>query len=166
MIANEIPATATTTQDLDALRKHARKRFEATNKEIKGIAKANANLLKAQASYDCTGELDLSAIIINTSVRIEDMRFDDGSVLEFDGSAWGIGLGATGKSIGAGTFNVPPSQLLREDKILIQVFFLTVGIGGVEITFWNEYEYLGIFACGSIGAGAGSFGGDGKFSQG
>lgn len=163
MIAEQ--TTTTPTPQLDELRKHARERFEAMNKEVKGIAEANAGLLKAQATYDCTGELDLSAIIINTSVRIDDMRFDDGTVLEFDGTAWGIGLGATGKSIGAGTFNVPPSQLLNEDKILIQVFFLTAGIGGVEITFWNEYEYLGIFACGSIGVGAGSFGGDGKFSR-
>lgn len=164
MIAEQ--TTATQTAQLDELRKQARRRFEATNKEIRGIAEANAGLLKADAaSYDCTGELDLSAIIINTSVRISDMRFDDGSTLEFDGSAWGIGLGATGKSIGAGTFNVPPSKLLSEKKILIQVFFLTVGIGGVEISFWNENEYLGIFACGSIGAGAGSFGGDGKFSR-
>jgi hypothetical protein len=161
MIAEQ--TTATRTPQLDELQKHARRRFEAMNKEIKGISEANSENLKTQATYDCTGELDLSAIIINTSVRITDMRFDDGTVLEFDGSAWGLGLGATGKSIGAGTFNVPPSRLLSEDKILIQVFFLTVGIGGVEISFWNEYEYLGIFACGSIGAGAGSFGGDGKF---
>lgn len=163
MIAEDTKATQNA--QLEELRQHARKRFEATNKEIKGIAEANANLLQSQATYDCTGELDLSAIIINTSVRIEDMRFDDGTRLEFDGSAWGLGLGATGKSIGAGTFNIPPSQLLSQKKILIQVFFLTVGIGGVEISFWNEYEYLGIFACGSIGAGAGSFGGDGKFSR-
>lgn len=153
-------------EQLEMLRNRSRERFEATNKELRGLVKANSGLLEKQASYDCTGELDLSAILINTSVRITDMRFDDGSVLEFDGSGWGVGLGATGKSIGAGTFNVPPSQLLNEDKILFQVIFLTVGIGGVEISFWNEYEYLGIFACGSIGAGAGSFGGDGKFSRG
>jgi hypothetical protein len=164
MIAEDTKATQT--EQLDELRKRARARFEATNKEIRGIAQANAGLIESQATYDCTGELDLSAIIINTSVRIEDMRFGDGSVLEFDGSGWGIGIGATGKSIGAGTFNVSPSSLLNQKKILIQVFFLTVGLGGVEISFWNEYEYLGIFACGSIGAGAGSFAGDGKFSRG
>lgn len=164
MIAEETKAT----EQLEALRQHAKDRLAAMNKSIVDVSQANTRLLKADETWDCTGELDISAVLVHTSVRIEDMRFDDGSVLEFDGTGWGVGLGATGKSIGAGIFNVPPSDLLRRDKVKIQVFFLAAGIGGVEVSFWNENasEYLGVFAAGSIGAGAGSFGGDGKFHNG
>lgn len=155
------------TPELEALKKRAREKFDAMNKSIVDLSNANARLLKADETWDCTGEVDFSAILVHTGVRIEDMRFDSGEVLEFDGTGWGIGLGASGKSIGAGIFNVPPSDLLRRDKVKMQVFFLAAVIGGVEITFWNENanEYLGIFAAGSIGGGAGSFGGDGKFKE-
>jgi hypothetical protein len=62
---------------------------------------------------------------------IDDMRFDTGETLRFDGSGWGVGLGAT------------------------------------EVSFWADggSRYIGIFVAGSIGAGLGSFGGDGKFEE-
>lgn len=162
-----IADTTTTAPVLEALQKRARERNAAMNQSIVDVAQANARLLKADETWDCTGEVDFSAILVHTGVRIEDMRFDNGQTLEFDGTGWGIGLGASGKSIGAGIFNVSPSDLARRKKVKIQVFFLAAVLGGIEITFWNEdaTEYLGIFAAGSIGGGAGSFGGDGKFKE-
>lgn len=148
------------------MQRRARARLERMNSEIVRLSRANARLAEVKQTWDCTGELDIGAILIHTSVRIDDMRFTDGSVLAYDGTGWGVGLGASGKSIGGGIFNVSPSSLLNKKKILMQVFFLAVGLGGVEVTFWDEDEYLGIFAAGSIGAGAGSFAGDGKFEKG
>jgi hypothetical protein len=154
-----------TTPQLDELRKRAQERHAAMNKSIVDVSQANAGLLKEAQTWDCTGEIDISAILVHTAVRIDDMRFDNGMVLEFDGTGWGVGLGVTGKSIGAGIFNFSPSDLLRFGEVQFQVFFLTAGIGGLEVSIWNDNQYLGIFAAGSIGAGLGSFGGEGKFKQ-
>ena len=148
------------------LQRRARARLETMNRSIVDLSRANARLVDAkQQTWDCTGVIDLSAILIHTAVRIEDMRFDDGTTLKYDGQGWGVGLGVTGASIGGGIFNVSPSDLMRRKKVDFQIFFLTAGIGGTEMTFWDNNEYLGIFASGSIGAGIGSFGGDGTFEK-
>jgi hypothetical protein len=156
-----------TTVDIEQLRKQSHDRLKAMNESLIHLAEGNKHLKTESATYDCTGELDISALLVYTSVRVDDMRFSDGTNLKYDGSGFGVGLGATGKSIGAGTFNIPPSQLLNQQKVKMQVFFLAAGIGGVEVSFWDEHgsEYFGIFVAGSLGAGAGSFGGDGKFSR-
>ena len=163
MIAEKVQ----TTPEIDELRKRAKERLTALNKSIVDVSKANSGLLESDETWECTGELDISAVLIHTSVRITDMRFDNGQVLEFDGTGWGIGLGAAGKSIGGGIFNVSPDELLRFDPCKIQIFFLTAGIGGTEISFWDENasRYLGVFAAGSLGVGGGSFGGEGKFQR-
>jgi hypothetical protein len=128
------------------------------NDEAKARAAASTN-------YDISGELQISAAVVYTSVKVTDMRYPDGTKLEFDGSGWGVGLGATGSGNVSGTMNVSWQFLLDQgDDIKIQVFFLTGGIGGVEISFWDKHNNpLGVLAGGSIGFGAGSFGGDGQF---
>jgi len=106
---------------------------------------------------------------VRTSVSITNMVFasQNNQCLDFSGSGWGIGLGATGSSVGSGTFNVSPDYLLQQKKIKMQVFFLTVGIGGVEVTFWNSTasQYFGVFYGGNLGLGAASSGGDGQFKN-
>jgi hypothetical protein len=163
MIAEE----TTTTPQLEQLQKIARERLKTMNKSIVKLAKDNARLKEEDQSWECNGELNIGAALIYSSVRIDDMRFDTGETLRFDGSGWGVGLGATGSSIGSGIFNVSPSELLREKELKIQIFFATVGIGATEVSFWGNggSRYLGIFVAGSLGAGLGSFGGDGKFEE-
>lgn len=119
----------------------------------------------AEASYDCNGTMDVSAVVVRSSVDINDLLFDVGGNVCFEGSGWGIGLGATGSSPCSGTFNVDPTTLVNQGKVKYQLFFLSGGIGGTEISFWNESlsEYLGVVYGGNIGLGGASTGGDGSF---
>lgn len=146
-------------------------RHQELNAQMAKAAKVNPEFtdLATDTSYDCSGDINVSAILIRTSVSISDMVFSsqNNQCLDFNGSGWGIGLGATGASVGSGTFNVTPDYLLKQSKIKMQVFFFTVGIGGVEVTFWNSTAstYLGVFYGGNLGLGAASSGGDGKFKS-
>jgi hypothetical protein len=152
-----------TTVDYGAI---ARARFATMQAEF---AKHGSDEAKARAAsstnYDISGELQISALVVYTSVKVTDMRYPDGTILDFDGSGWGIGLGATGSTNVSGTMNENWQFLLdQKDDIHFQVFFLTGGIGGVEISFWDKnYNPIGVLAGGSLGLGAGSFGGDGQF---
>lgn len=146
-----------TTPSLEAHRKHAQERLAATNQSIVDIARANTRLREAAAGSECTGVL----IFGPTELRIEDMRFDDGTVLEFAGSGWRAGLGSTSR--GMGVFNVTPSELVADDEVSYQMFFIAAGLGGVEITFWKGTEFLGYFTAMSLSGPAGSFAATGKF---
>ncbi len=130
-----------------------------------GSAEGKAIAAK-EAKYKCTGEMQISAAVVYTSLRINDIDFESGGSLKFDGSGWGIGLGATGNTTVSGSFSVSPSELKSMKEVKFQVFFLTGGIGGVEISFWDKnYNPIGVMAGGSLGLGGGSFGGDGKFKD-
>jgi hypothetical protein len=144
----------------------AREKFKALQAQyaVHGNEEAKARAA-ASTNYDISGELQISAAVVYTSVKVTEMRYPDGTMLDFDGSGWGIGLGATGSTNVSGTMNVSWQSLLNMgDDVHFQVFFLTGGIGGVEISFWDpHYNPIGVLAGGSLGLGAGSFGGDGQF---
>lgn len=143
-------------QQVEALRQRAHERLAAQNKSIADIARANTRLLEAGETWECTGVLEMGS----GQMRITDMRFDNGVVLEFEGAAWGLGASSQGR----GVFNVPPADLVAYDRVSFQMLFLAAGIGGVEVSFWNGSEFLGSFTAGSLGLGAaGSAAGIGKF---
>ena len=145
-------------QQVEALRQRAHERLAAQNKSLADIAGANTRLLEAGETWECTGVLTLGADLM----RIEDMRFDNGAVLEFDAPAWG--LGSSGQGIGV--FNVPPSALVAYDKVKVQMSFVPFLFGGVvETSFWSQdtSEYLGCFTAHSTAHGTGSAASVGKF---
>lgn len=144
-------------QQVEALRQRAHERLAAQNKSLTDLARANTRLLAADEGSSCTGVLSFGP----DGIRIEDMQFNNGTVLEFEGSGWTVGLGTTSR--GTGVFNVTPSELAAYDQVSFQVHFLAAGLGGVEIAFWSGTEYLGNFAAGSIGGGIGGAAGVGKF---
>jgi hypothetical protein len=146
-------------QQVEALRQRAHGRLAAQNKSLADLARANSRLLAADEGSSCTGVLSFGP----HGIRIEDMQFNSGTVLEFEGSGWTIG--AVSPSPGTGFFNVTPSELAAYDKVNFQVFFLAVGLGGVEIAFWSDTEYLGIFIASTIAIGGvgGSAAAVGKF---
>lgn len=145
----------------------ARERFKAIQAQyaIHGKPEAKAQASTSSSNYDISGELQISAAVVYTSVKVTDMRYPDGTKLDFDGDGWGIGLGATGSTNVSGTMNVSWQSVLNMgDDVKFQVFFLTGGIGGVEISFWDPHgNPIGVLAGGSLGLGGGSFGGDGQF---
>ena len=144
---------------------YAKTRFAEMQAQFAKHGNATAKQRSSRANYDISGELQISAAVVYTSVSVSGMRYPDGTKLDFDGSGWGIGLGATGSTNVSGTMNVSWQELLdMGDDVHFQVFFLTGGIGGVEISFWDpDYNPIGVLAGGSLGLGGGSGGGDGQF---
>ena len=134
---------------------------------IEETYEANKPALKAKAaasSYWCTGWLSLTALLITTGIKIEDMDFNDfPEILKFKGTAYGLGVGFT-KSFGTGAFSEKPSRLIGK-TMKIELAFLGLGPAGIQTSFWEDGQLVGAMDFVGAGGGLGGFWGEGKFSE-
>jgi len=146
---------------LDQFAAQTARRHAATGKLIRQLADSHSRLLDPGASpqtFTCNGLLSIEYIVVYNHVMIENMEFSDGTVLGFDGSGWGIGVGG-GIAWGAGSFFIPPAQLIGDVSYVVQ------GFGpGVSVTFFQSGNLVGSFTAGGIAVGAGTFSGTGTFT--
>ena len=135
---------------------------------IEETYEANKPALNAKAaasSYWCTGWLSLTALLITTGIKIEDMEFNDfPEILKFKGTAYGLGIGVTPKTFGTGAFSEKPSRLIGK-TMKIELAFLGLGPAGIQASFWEDGQLVGAMDFVGAGGGVGAFWGDGSFSE-
>ncbi|HEY0023856.1 MAG TPA: hypothetical protein VGB24_13130 [Longimicrobium sp.] len=108
--------------------------------------------------HGATGSVTLATAFIWGTV-VAQLRFDDGTSMEFNGKHWGVGLGG-GIVWGAGVFNVNPSELTGWGTY-------TVGTGGgtLNITFYKNDLPVGTFAGAGLSVGPAVVGGSGEWRR-
>jgi hypothetical protein len=159
----EIPSQAV----IKRMQEDTRGRLYSKLELIEETYEANKPAFEARRSGSenwCTGKMNLSSVIINTGIKINDIEFRDfDEVLKFRGTSWGIGLGY-GTSFGTGLFNYDPSTL-KGMKVNIELFFIIAGGGIIQTTFWDEGQVIGAMDFLGGGGGAGVFWGSGTFAK-
>lgn len=121
--------------------------------------------LDTETTYTCDGKLETDALLIYSTLEVSNMNFsgyDD--TLEFNGTAWGLGLGAM-TAEGTGFFSMSPQDLLNAGSFDWQMTFLDVGGGGALVIFFDGQTGapVGAFAAVGGGIGGGDVVGSGSF---
>ena len=149
------------------MQEDARSRLHAQLELIEETYEANIPAFKARTAgtaYWCTGTMNLTSVIVNTGIKINNLEFKDfPEVLKFKGTSWGVGVGY-GTSFGTGVFYEKPSRL-NGMKVNIELAFFIVGGGVIQASFWDDWQLIGAMDFVGGGGGAGIFYGNGKFSK-
>jgi len=119
------------------------------------MTKAPVSLTSTQKA---SGQFGLSSALIYSRIFTDPtLNFEDGSKLDFDGGAWGIGLG--GGVIWMGGYVIPSGQLVGDVD-----FKFTTNPAFTIIEFYKNGSPAGSLAGGGINPQAGFFTGTGTFT--
>lgn len=141
-----------------------------TTKDLMELAEANRALAEKTEHWVATSSNVTLTFTFFYEYLTMTLNFEDGTNVQFEGSAPGIGLGGTGGGHGYAVFNVSPQTLLSMEKTSFRASTLALGGGGIQVA-WYEYQHLGVGAyLGSglfVGLGVGGgipLGGSGEFT--
>ncbi len=111
------------------------------------------------STQKASGQFGLSSALIYSRIFTDPtLNFDDGSKLEFEGSAWGIGLGG-------GVIWMGGNMLLPSDQLAGDIDFKFMTNPAVTIIeFYKNGSPAGSLAGGGINVQAGIFTGTGTFT--
>lgn len=129
-----------------------RKMYEAQQKQV------------ADGDYWFSATLKASSMIFYTSVKLEDMTFTNSStVLEFDGTSYGPGLGKVTAFGGGYTYKDPDWLVGKECSF--ELGYAAFPVAGVQMIIWYEGAVIAAFDAVGGGLGIGVTGGTGTFKR-
>ncbi len=139
-------------------------RLKARHNAIRKLYEDQQRVLTTTSDCWVDGTLSLTSVIFYTSVEIKDMNFScSGTVLQFNGTMWGPGVGYV-QSYGGGYFAEDPDWLLGK-TINFEMLFGGAGVGAIQMTFWYDGTAVGAFDAIGAGVGIGGGWGDGTFKK-
>ncbi len=107
---------------------------------------------QSDGDYWFSGTLNVTSLILYTSVKLADMNFTNSStVLEFNGTSFGIGLGGVSSFGGGYTYKDP--DWLNGKTCGFELLWLGTGAAGLQMVIWYEGTIVAAFD--AIGAGVG-----------
>lgn len=149
---------------MDSVQFKSQETHQAITKSLVESANLHKDLQLDAASWT-TSSASGSAAYVFAYLQVDcTLNFPGGPSLDFNGKGMVVGLGATGSLGGQATFNVDPNTLPNLPNVTFEAWGLSVGVGGFQVTWYSNNQYIGHgefygtgVSLGTPGGGWGSF---------